>query len=71
MQILLGFHSIDGSTGIVSDLKRVDLVFPTYGSTNVEHDKLKQVAIYCFPETGSLSVLMFLCGDVCFPVVKQ
>jgi hypothetical protein len=45
MEILLGFLSADGNTGAGNDLKRVELVFPTDGSTNAECDKLKQVTL--------------------------
>jgi hypothetical protein len=55
----------------VNDLKKVHLVFPTDGITNAERDELKQVTTSCFLETASWNIFMFLCCDMCFPLVKQ
>ena len=39
MGILLCFVSADGSAGVVTDLKVVQLIFPTYGFTDAEDGK--------------------------------
>jgi hypothetical protein len=49
MGILLCFVSADGSTGVVTGLKVVWLIFPTYGFTDAEAGKF---TICRFPETA-------------------
>jgi hypothetical protein len=69
MEMLPGFLSADSSTGVVNDLKKI--VLPTGGSKNADHDKLKWISLCYFPENASWSVLVFLSGAVCFPLVKH